>query len=169
MILSTHAIVGATIASTMPNHPILGFSLAFISHFILDAIPHWDYSLSSLEHKDENKMHDDMILDKRFLKDMSKISLDMLLGILIVSMIFFVTNTSISPWVFLLGIIGGVLPDALQFLYWKWKHEPLKSLQKFHIWIHADLHLRDKFVFGVISQIILIIIVLLTTHLYILR
>jgi hypothetical protein len=39
MILSTHAIVGAAIASFLPSHPTTAFVLGFGSHFVLDAIP----------------------------------------------------------------------------------------------------------------------------------
>jgi len=39
MILSTHAIVGAAIASFLPSHPTTAFVLGFASHFVLDAIP----------------------------------------------------------------------------------------------------------------------------------
>src|SRR6516225_11831962 len=43
MILSTHAIVGGTIASLFPSHPALVVAAGFASHFAIDAIPHWDY------------------------------------------------------------------------------------------------------------------------------
>ena len=43
--LMTHAIVGAAIVGLVPAHPLLGLSLAFASHFILDALPHWDYPI----------------------------------------------------------------------------------------------------------------------------
>jgi hypothetical protein len=45
--LTTHAIVGAAIACVMPAHPYLAISSAFASHFLLDAIPHWDYPIRS--------------------------------------------------------------------------------------------------------------------------
>src|SRR5260370_42631939 len=47
MILSTPAIVGAAIASFLPSHPTTAFVLGFASHFVLDAIPHWDYPIRS--------------------------------------------------------------------------------------------------------------------------
>src|SRR5258708_36388904 len=47
MILMTHAIVGASIASFMPSHPVAAAALGFASHFALDAIPHWDYPIRS--------------------------------------------------------------------------------------------------------------------------
>jgi hypothetical protein len=43
MILTTHAVVGAALASFVPEHPAVAFVVGFGSHFILDAIPHVDY------------------------------------------------------------------------------------------------------------------------------
>lgn len=42
---TTHAIVGSAIASLMPAYPWVGLSLAFASHFLLEALPHWDYPI----------------------------------------------------------------------------------------------------------------------------
>ena len=47
MILTTHAIVGAALASFLPSHPIAAFVAGFASHFALDAIPHVDYPIKS--------------------------------------------------------------------------------------------------------------------------
>lgn len=41
MIITTHAITGAAIASVYTN-PYLSVPLAFASHFLLDGIPHYD-------------------------------------------------------------------------------------------------------------------------------
>ena len=41
-----HTIVGATIATKIPN-PLISLPLAFFSHFFLDLIPHWNPSLYS--------------------------------------------------------------------------------------------------------------------------
>src|SRR5258708_20443215 len=48
MILTTHAIVGGALASLFPSHPIIAVAAGFASHFAIDAIPHWDYSLRSI-------------------------------------------------------------------------------------------------------------------------
>jgi hypothetical protein len=37
MILNTHAVVGAAIASFVPTHLAIAFVLGFSSHFVLDA------------------------------------------------------------------------------------------------------------------------------------
>src|ERR1035441_1590405 len=88
MTLTTHAVVGAAIAASMPNRPVLGFILAFASHFALDAIPHWDYRLSSQKTGGSNRMDDDMIMNKNFFIDLLKIGLDMSCGI-ILALLFF--------------------------------------------------------------------------------
>jgi len=41
-----HTLVGATIATKIPN-PLISIPLAFLSHFVLDLIPHWNPSLYS--------------------------------------------------------------------------------------------------------------------------
>ena len=48
MILSTHAVVGAALASLMPSHPIAAFVAGVASHFVIDSTPHWDYPLKSI-------------------------------------------------------------------------------------------------------------------------
>jgi hypothetical protein len=137
MILSAHAVSGAAFASLTPDKPLVGFVVGFPSHFVLDAIPHWDYSLESIKHEGNDPMKDDMVLDKRFLKDILKISADAIIGLLLAYLIFgFYLKVSI--FVILCGAVGAMMPDALAFVYMKWKHEPLTSLQRFHIWIHAD-------------------------------
>lgn len=44
MLGSTHIIIGATVAQASGNYP-LGLSLAFLSHFIIDAISHSDFEV----------------------------------------------------------------------------------------------------------------------------
>ncbi len=159
MILTTHAITGATVATLVPTHPVLGFALGFGSHFVLDSIPHWDYHLSSMKGDKKNPMDTDMILNKDFLKDLIKIGLDGMLG---VSLALFLLGTLYhnSFFIILLGAIAGMMPDALQFFYFKWKHEPLISLQKFHIWVHPKTSLHDKPFIGVLSQVVFIILII---------
>jgi hypothetical protein len=41
-----HTLVGATIATKIPN-PLISLPLAFFSHFLLDLLPHWNPSLYS--------------------------------------------------------------------------------------------------------------------------
>jgi hypothetical protein len=162
MTLATHAVVGAAIASSMPNHPVTGFALAFASHFVLDAIPHWDYPLASHTTSTANRMNEDMIINKSFFIDLTKIGFDMLCGILF-SLLLFTLHGPHLFWIPMIGVLGAVLPDALQFIYWKWRHQPLIALQKFHLWIHAKNDLNDKPAAGIPFQIALIVLVVLAS------
>ena len=156
MTLTTHAITGAALATLMPTYLILGFAVGFASHFLLDAIPHWDYSIASMESDERNPMNNDMATkNKDFPKDLLKIGIDGILGLLL-SFILLGMFHQHSPIVIFLGAVGGMAPDALQFFYWKWRHEPLVSLQRFHIWIHAKTNLKNKPVIGILFQVALI-------------
>lgn len=44
MLETPHTIIGATIAFKIPN-PLIALPLAFLSHFLLDEIPHWNPDL----------------------------------------------------------------------------------------------------------------------------
>lgn len=151
MILATHAIVGGAIMGLMPNHPVEGLALAFASHFILDAIPHWEYKLKSYDFNEKEPLKSVLHLNKNFLKDLVKLGPDGILG-LAVSLIFFH-----SFW----GAIFAMLPDFLQFLYLTIRREPLTSLQKFHSWTHAE-HGTNKLTFaGIFSHIAVIALVII--------
>ncbi|MDB5254000.1 MAG: hypothetical protein JWL80_66 [Parcubacteria group bacterium] len=127
MVLSTHAVVGAAVATLIPTHPILGGVLAIVSHFALDAIPHWDYKVLSDSLTPDR--HGKLRFDTTLLIDFIRIGGDFFLGILAA---WFFLSSPIHPWIWIIGVAGGVFPDFLWFVYAKWKHEPLITLQTFH-------------------------------------
>ena len=166
MTLTTHAMVGAAAASLAPGHPVLWFCLGFASHFLIDAIPHWHDPLPSVTKEENNQLNDDVLaFDKNFPLDLLKMGADNLLGI-VLALIFFQAQ---YPYIFSAAFIGaaaGVLPDALQFVYMKWRREPMISLQRFHLWIHAKRHLDDQPVRGVAYQVLIIAISILIAKYY---
>lgn len=159
MTLTTHALIGVSTASFFPKYPLLAFGAAFLSHFIIDAIPHWDYPIKSLQQNMDNPLESKIISNSAFVTDLIRIGFDFLLGITLSFLIFRPENPLLGQTVFM-GAIGGILPDPLQFLYWKIKKEPLISLQRFHIWIHAKTDLKDKPIKGIIFQIVLVAVVI---------
>ena len=146
MTLTTHAIVGGAIVSLMPVHPLLGVCVAFASHFLLDAIPHWDYPIRSASVNPE--IAGSMKYDRALFADMVTIGADALLGI-VLALILFTTQRSII--LVLLGACAGILPDALQFAYMRFPRQPLASLQRFHQWSHTSHKLSNPLL-GVLSQ-----------------
>jgi len=144
--LTTHAIVGGAIVSLMPVHPLLGVCMAFASHFLLDAIPHWDYPIRSASMNPE--IAGSMKYDRALFADMVTIGADALLGI-VLALILFATQRIII--LVLLGACAGILPDALQFAYMRFPRQPLAFLQRFHQWSHTSHKLSNPLL-GVLSQ-----------------
>src|SRR6201995_56780 len=129
MILSTHAIVGGAIASLLPSHPVLVAVLGFASHFVVDAIPHWDYPLQSISVKPgaDNR---ELRLDRWLVLDLFLIGFDAWAGL---AAAIFLFATPADPGVIALGAIAGMLPDPLQFAHSLYPYQPFRILQRFHV------------------------------------
>jgi len=168
MTLATHAVVGGAAASLFPSHPVMAFLVGFSSHFVLDAIPHWDYKiLSKFANSDlamaanahGSKVSRTLKADRYFIYDLLRIGSDALLGFLIILLAWYPVLD--ANWkILVLGAIGGILPDFLQFVYMRWPYQPMVALQKFHLYIHARFRLNDRPVIGVLSQMLVIAVTL---------
>ena len=158
MILSTHALVGAAIASFVPSHPAAAFVLGFASHFALDAIPHWDYPIRSASVNP--KICAPMKFDRALFHDVVTIGSDGFFGLVIALFLF---ASPATQWVALLGALGAMLPDALQFLHARLPHEPLRTLQRLHRWAHSERELKDQVLLGVGSQLLLVLAITIAT------
>lgn len=175
MFLTTHAAAGLLI-STRVDDPLTVFSLAFASHFVLDFIPHGD----------EDLYHDEewMAL-KKFRRAVNINAVD-LIGLSVI-----IIWAAYHPGVatsrnMLIGILGGVLPDFLSFLFpvihermsWlflvRWmyrltKPTGLRYLVRGQDWLHNLLHheviRRDiPFQAGLAMQLILVVVCLFYTR-----
>ena len=133
MILSTHAIVGGAIASLFPSHPALVVAAGFASPFLIDAIPHWDYPLQAISVR-RAAGSAVLNLDRRLWGDLSLIALDACAGLAIAIWLF---ATPATMGAIVLGAVAAMMPDPLQVVHALYPREPLKSLQRFHQWIHA--------------------------------
>ncbi len=128
MFITIHAAAGAIIGKKI-NHRVWAFVLAFLSHFLLDIIPHGDE-----------------ILEKKFfgikVNDIAKERLMALYGsvdavVLALYLIFifktypFAQNDPVN-----LAIIGAILPDLLVAIY---KIKNIKALEWFYL-LHSKIH-----------------------------
>lgn len=156
MTLTTHALTGAVAASFFSAYPLLAFTAAFASHFAVDALPHWDYPIRSATI--DPHIGAKMKYDRAFFLDVVSIGFDMGLGIVLALFLF---ATPATRTIILIGAIGGILPDPLQFAYTRYPHQPLLSLQRFHQWIHTNHHLKRTPLFGICSQLLLIGVVII--------
>lgn len=160
MILTPHAVAGAAITSFFRLNPVTAFFAGFLSHFFLDAIPHWDYKLKSAEIDEAYPLNNNLLIGRGFYFDLVKMGFDLSLG-LALALLFFFVGAGVPFWSVMFGSLGAVIPDALQFVYMKWyKKEPLISLQKTHILFHASLRIYNP-VLGTFLYCIIIIALLL--------
>lgn len=148
MILATHAVAGTAVALVFKSSPVLAFFAAFASHFLLDAMPHLDHPIKSLERKSESSKEDTLrgrilFSDPKFLKDFFHIGLDGLIGTVLA---FYAAwpESGETAFIVALGVLGGVLPDFLQLVYYMFKKGPIVYLQRFHVWIHAKFQITDR-------------------------
>ncbi|MDO8183380.1 MAG: diadenylate cyclase [bacterium] len=166
MVLTTHAVVGGAIGRLLAINPLLAFIVGFLSHFVLDIIPHWDYPLQSktVEARGVGRLH--FRLGWPAVVDFSRIGLDFLIGLALVYWLFPLSQgTSWLASSVLWGALGAVLPDALQFIYAQWRPRFLSGLQRFHHFIHAKQDFNDRPVLGVTLQILLMVAVVVLVKL----
>ena len=136
----------------MPGHPEAAFALGFASHFALDAIPHADYPIRSASL--DPKIGAPLRFDRALLQDAITIGADGLLGLVFAFVLFASTE---NQWAILLGAFGAMLPDAFQFLYLRFPHEPLRTLQRFHRWAHTRVEIKDRVMLAVASQALVVV------------
>jgi hypothetical protein len=154
LLLSTHAVVGAAIGSVLPSHPVAAALLGFASHFALDAIPHWDYPIRSAFVNPA--VGGRLQRDRALVLDAVTIGTDALLG-LVGSALLFGTPTGMCAVI--LGACGAILPDPLQFIHAHVPREPFRSIQRFHRWMHTKKPMRRHVVWGIVSQMVLVVMV----------
>jgi hypothetical protein len=159
MTLTAHAVIGAAAAHLFPSHPVLAAVVAFASHFAADAIPHWDYRLLSRTIDPKNPLKNDMPFNRLFIADLFRVGNDFILG-MAASLLIFSWNAPETAAFTLMGAFLGILPDPLQFAYWKLRWKPLEYLQRFHLFIHAKKHVQSALAGGLIQAGIILFIAL---------
>ncbi|MFA5319162.1 MAG: hypothetical protein WC387_02220, partial [Candidatus Paceibacterota bacterium] len=91
-----------------------------------------------------NPLNNDLPICREAVGDFVKIGFDFFLG-LSLALIFF-TGHGQTYWLsILLGAFGGMLPDGLQFLYLKFRREPLTLFFRFHAFMHTKTEIKDTF------------------------
>ena len=167
MFLTTHAAAGILIGRYV-NDPLAVFGLSFASHFVLDFIPHGD---EELYHDEEWKVNN------RYRRALIINAIDIV--VLAYMTLFAITAPGeTTSRLMLVGILGGILPDFLSFLFpvihkrmsWlflvRWlykltKPTGLRYLVRGQDWFHNLLHheiiRRDiPFLAGLSMQIVLV-------------
>ena len=147
MTLTTHATLGAVIGHATGN-PLFAFIFGFISHFIIDMIPHGDTGLA-----DNYK-----IKKIRRKQAFAYVMVDAVVAILFI-LILANTKDIISVRNFTWGIAGSVLPDLVVGLYEITKSKYLRWFNTLHFFFH-DFFVKRKgevpLYYALMAQIVLI-------------
>jgi hypothetical protein len=147
MTLTTHATLGAVIGHATGN-PALAFIFGFVSHFLIDMIPHGDTGLA-----DNFRVH-----KRRRRQAVAYVMVDAIFALLFV-LVLANTRDIISMRTFSWGIVGGVLPDLLVGLYDLTKSPLLRWFNRMHFYFH-DFFVKRKgdvpLYYALLAQIVLI-------------
>ena len=163
MTLTTHALVGAAAASLFPENPALAFSAGFVSHFAIDALPHWDYAhyAKSWVQDRENPINARFVASGwPFYRDVALFCTDALVGLIASVFIFCIWYFQASPFIISIGACAGLLPDALSSVYLTTHWPLLRPLQVFHIWIQKGRELAVSPLVGLGLQALLVIAII---------
>lgn len=104
MLLTPHSLVGMAIATVVPN-PAVAVPLSFISHFLGDLVPHWDF----FTHTTEEERKDGW----RPIAVMAELSIGVSLGTAItLYALWVVKDPNLALRIFMCGV-AAVLPDVI--------------------------------------------------------
>ena len=148
MLATSHLLAGAAVGTAIGN-PLLAFILGYISHFLLDALPHFDPGLY-------RKRKADGSLPEEFARFEYPIAaIDVLLGVFL-TMYFWHLHAESSALLF--GALGGLLPDLFDNVpFWNkqvWKINFLHSMAKLHQTIHFPVLPRNLILVGIPVQLL---------------
>jgi len=124
MTATNHMLTGAVIAAVV-QQPLLVAPLAFISHFLLDMVPHFGVEESDTAERNNHPIFRTVLF----------IDLAILFAALLCVPILF--SGEVSWWVLLLGMLSAWIPDAVWLMHYWYDYkghvrkEP-NRLTKFH-------------------------------------
>ena len=162
MILVTHGIVGGAIGAAAGSVPEAA-ALAFVSHLLLDMIPHWDYQISSVSDREGN-LDTTIESGSSIVKDVAKVATDGVLGLLVPVLVAHLLGLPILIVFIAAGF--AILPDFFTFVYFKTHTRLLRLFTHFHIEIfHSSIHIEKKPVLGLSLQSIFWIVAVVSMSL----
>ena len=154
MTLAVHAIIGAAIGHQIGFHSPTALLLAGgATHYISDAIPDWDWRLSSFSSEEKGSWRW-VFISGAFAKNIARVVLDGVLGIAVVLLIAQPASTE-TAIALLLAAFGGMTPDFLQGIYFTGYAPFLAPLQRFHDFCHTKIKLGPYPLIGIPFQIVI--------------
>ncbi|MBI2021639.1 hypothetical protein HYS93_02000 [Candidatus Daviesbacteria bacterium] len=146
MTATAHALVGASIAATVPD-PALGITLAAASHPILDLIPHWDFG------RDWRK--------KSKIKLFVQAAFDLSLGFVLAYLLF---GDGVDFWYLFACIFASEVWDIIEAPYWffNWDFPPFSWLYE----VGHTIQGRAKLPMGILTQVVTVGVVFVALRIF---
>ena len=143
MLATVHALTGFAIGASLNNVPI-SFAVGFASHFILDAIPHYDTPVKSTKPNIISPVQIWVILFDQ---------------LIMLGMTFFIV-----PYLWpallssLIGALGAIAPDIISSMRLFFPELNIGLYRRFNQW-HFDIQPRDTApLIGSLTQLVVVII-----------
>lgn len=139
MTATAHALVGGALAAAIPN-PLLGISLALLSHPLLDMIPHWDEGWGWRK--------------KEKLRLFAECTIDLSAGIIATFVLF---GDGVPAWYLLACIGAAVLWDVLEapYLILNWHFPPFNFFYK----LQSGIQGKAALPWGIVTQVVTVALV----------
>ena len=145
MTLTPHLLLGAAIGSKIGNLP-LAIVLAFLSHYLLDLIPHIEYPIDNISKKQWRKS----------LPDFLRVFLDFSFGGLLI--LIFSNN---QPIIYVCALVA-LIPDSLTIISSIFPNRVLSAHDKIHTEkIHFLKYKKISVFWRISSQVLTIVISIL--------
>lgn len=125
MFITTHATIGALVGAAFPSRA-LAFVLGFVSHFLVDMIPHGDEG-----------MLDGYKSGAKVRRAVAYVMIDSVIAVYVILLLLSNAPAEVAPAV-MWGIIGSILPDLIVGVYEVTKVKPF--FRKFTAWHHKNHH-----------------------------
>ena len=149
MLVATHLMIGGSLGLLIaPGHPFLVFIVAFVTHFLIDVIPHGDADL-----------YDKYLQGQKVLQARLYVALDVVASALLLA---FLLTRPFDPGVremVIWGLAGGILPDILVGVYEQFQLKTFARFHAFHLFFHnlATKRMGDiSFFGGIVMQVMMI-------------
>lgn len=145
MTATAHALVGGALATAFPNNPVLGISLALLSHPLLDMIPHWDEGWGWRQ-KDKLRLF-------------AECSIDLSAGVIATFVLF---GAGVNVWYLLACIGAAILWDVLEapYLILNWHFPPFNYFYK----IQSKMQGKAALPWGIVTQVVTVGLVVLVLN-----
>jgi len=141
MLETPHVIVGAAIASKITN-PLLSIPISFVSHFVLEKVPHWNPHLNSETEK----------YGKPTKKSTIIAAFDVTTSLIVGSFIAYRAYPNVLQTINILACcLMASLPDIVEGPYFFLGFRD-KTLKKWIEW-QKSIQIDTKFIPGIISQL----------------